>query len=126
MTTTDALALAVVDLTCANGDQGTLDRIAAMLDAEDALRLGRVRYRSDEWEALPRWDPRRTDAVRVAAEAWAEHCSPGQVAIDMAQSLEDIEDELARRIKGASWDVSGAAPWAWHPSNAEIQARRSA
>ncbi len=122
----DDLALAAVDLAVRSGDADTLDRIAAQLDSHDALRLGRVRYGSPEWEALPRWDPRRIDAVRVAAEAWRDHCSPGQVAIDMAQHLSDIEDALRRRVREASWDVAGALPWEASPSYAELQARRSA
>ena len=125
--TPDALALAAVDLAVANDDAATLERIAAQLDAEDALARGRVRYGTPEWDTLPRWDPRRTDAVRVAAEAWRVHCSPGQVAIDMAQHLDDVEAEVRRRVQEASWDVSMSYPWDHlGPSHAEIQERRSA
>ena len=124
--TTDDLALAAVDVAVANNDPDALARIAARLDAEDALRLGRVRYGTPQWEALPAWDPRRTDAVRVAAEAWREHCSPGQVAIDLAAHLDEVEAELRRRVREASWDTAGARPWEPSPSHAELEARRSA
>jgi hypothetical protein len=122
---TDALALAVVDLAVARGDTAALERIAEILDSEDAQAKGTVRHGTPGWAALPPWDPRRTHATRVAADCWADHCSPGQVAIEMAAQIQEAKDELARRVREGSWDVCAADPWNHSPSHAELTQRRA-
>lgn len=85
------------------------------------------RYGSDEWNALPDQDPRRAAAVIVAAEAWRDHCSPAQVALDLLGDLVEADRELMRRVREASWDVVGTRNWlavAQSPTYAELQQRR--
>jgi hypothetical protein len=77
------------------------------------LLIGRVppgqpcpRYGSAEWDALPDQDPRRAAAVLRGAEAWRRHCSPWQVAQDLADEMAATDLEIARRVKESSWDIS--------------------
>lgn len=86
-------------------------------------------YGSPEWDALPDQDPRRAAAVMIAAEAWRDHCSPAQVALDLLAEMARVDEEVARRVKEASWDVCGdGARWealAASPTHAELQQRRA-
>jgi hypothetical protein len=63
--------------------------------------------------------------VVIAAECWRDHCSPEQVAIDLLDEMQRVEDEIAHRIREASWDVSSVVIPARVPF-AELQRRREA
>ena len=85
------------------------------------------RYGSGEWDDLPDQDPSRAAAVIIAAEAWRDHLSPGQVAMDVLSDIIAAELELQRRVREASWDVCGALDWsalAASPTYAQLQERR--
>jgi hypothetical protein len=86
-------------------------------------------YGTATWAALDDRDPRRWAAVLVAAEAWRIHRAPEQIALDMRRALNEIDNLVIARLKGASLDVAEAADWtaiAGNPSHAELRRRRSA
>jgi len=86
------------------------------------------RYGSTEWDDLPDQDPCRAAAVMIAAEAWREHCSPAQVALDLCRQLAEENAAVWRRMRETSWDVSAADDWAAasrRPTYAELQERRA-
>ena len=82
-------------------------------------------YGGVEWLALHPMNPRRAAAVATAAEAWRNHCSPKQIALDHDAAAR----EFIARLRAASNDVSAAANWtaiASEPTHAELVRRRSA
>jgi hypothetical protein len=94
------------------------------------LLIGRVpdrrsipRYASEAWAALPDQDARRAASIMVAASAWVQHCSPWQVAQDLAAEMRERDLELARRVREASWDIS--RDWSFTgETHAELVRRR--
>ena len=105
----------------------TITPLAKWLIGRVSDRQSIPRYASPAWENLPDDDPRRAAAVCVAAEAWANHCSPWQVAQDLVAELAAVDLEIARRVRESSWDVSSAIDWEAvfrRPTHAELVARR--
>lgn len=83
-----------------------LDRVYPWHRFEDIPRYG-----SWAWRALPDQDPRRAAAVMIAAESWLDHISPERVAEDLRIDMQERDDELRRRVRGASGDVWHARDW---------------
>jgi hypothetical protein len=105
----------------------TITPLAKWLIGRVADRRSIPRYASAEWDALPDGDPRRAAAVAISAEAWANHCSPWQIAQDMRDSLAEIQDVIAQTFVGTSHDVAEAADWEAifaRPTFAELCDRR--
>jgi len=93
--------------------------VAVRLAGDDAEMLARIEAIVDG----PPADP--LHRLRVEAACWRDHCSPGQVALEMAEQMDEVERLVIQRVREASWDVSGAYPWAHlGPSHAELQERR--
>jgi Protein of unknown function (DUF2742) len=85
------------------------------------------RYGSPEWNALPDQDPRRAAAILRSAEAWRRHCSPAQVAQDLADEMAAQAYIADRLLVETSHDVAQAADWPAifaRPTHAELVARR--
>jgi hypothetical protein len=117
----------------------TITPLAKWLIGRVADRQSIPRYASPAWGNLPDGDPRRAAAVLIAAEAWANHCSPWQVAQDLLAEMVDRDDDISRRLRETSWDVHAALyPHLWDvdaeriphlpiepsPSHAELAKRR--
>jgi hypothetical protein len=105
----------------------TITPLAKWLIGRVTDRQSIPRYASPAWEDLPDGDPRRAAAVLIAAEAWANHCSPWQVAQDLADELAAQQYIASRELVEAGHDVYNAAPWPAifaRPTFAELCDRR--
>jgi hypothetical protein len=65
-------------------------------------------YGSGEWAALEPTDPRWLAAIMRAAEAHRVESTPDAITDQLEHELRVV----ARRLRLASYDVSGAADWA--------------